>query len=124
MRLKPSTVRLIAFGNNQVSQLGVIDLDVTNKGITQKHEFYVTNTNGPVILGLSTCSDLNLITVNNEVKKRPSDANLRQTILREYSDVFDGIGCFERECKITLDPNVTPVVHPPRRVPVALRDSR
>ena len=91
MRLKPSTVRLIAFGNNQVSQLGVIDLDVTNKGITQKHEFYVTNTNGPVILGLSTCSDLNLITVNNEVKKRPLDANLRQTILREYSDVFDGI---------------------------------
>ena len=89
----PSTVRLIAFGNNQVSQL---DLDVTNKGITQKHEFYVTNTNGPVILGLSTCSDLNLITVNNEVKKRPSDANLRQTILCEYSDVFDGIGCFER----------------------------
>ena len=122
-RLKPSTVRLIAFGNNQVSQLGVIDLDVTNKGITQKHEFYVTNTNGPVLLGLSTCSDLNLITVNNEVKKRPSDANLRQTILREYSDVFDGIGCFERECKITLGPNVTPVVHPPRRVPVALRDA-
>ena len=35
-RLKPSTVCLIAFGNNQVSQLGVIDLDVTKKGITQK----------------------------------------------------------------------------------------
>ena len=83
----------------------------------------MTNTNGPVILGLSTCSDLNLITVNNEVKKRPSDANLHQTILREYSDVFDGIGCFERNCKITLDPNVAPVVHPPRRVPVALRDA-
>ena len=30
---------------------------------------------------------------------------------------------FECECKITLDPNVTPVVHPPRRVPVALRDA-
>ena len=97
--LNHQVFRLIAFGNNQVSQLGVIDLDVTNKGITQKHEFYVTNTNSPVILGLSTCSDLNLITVSNEVKKRPSDANLRQTILREYSDVFDGIGCFERECK-------------------------
>ena len=33
-----------------------------------------------------------------------------------------GIGLFPGECKIHLDPSVTPVVNPPRRIPVALRD--
>ena len=35
---------------------------------------------------------------------------------------FEGIGCFEGEFHITLDPTVPPVVHPPRRVPEALRE--
>ena len=58
-----------------------------------------------------------------QIEKCPQDKNLRQTILRTYADVFDGIGCFEHECKITLDPRAIPVVHPPRRVPVSLRDA-
>ena len=41
---------------------------------------------------------------------------------KKYSDVFDGIGQLPGECEIYLRPNATPVVHPPRRVPVALRD--
>jgi len=36
--------------------------------------------------------------------------------------VFEGIGLFPGECTIHLDPNITPVVHPPRRVPFALRE--
>ena len=34
-----------------------------------------------------------------------------------------GIGCFEGEYHITLDSTVQPIVHPPRRVPVALLES-
>ena len=43
-------------------------------------------------------------------------------MLQKYSDVFDGIGQLPGECEIYLKPDATPVVHPPRRVPVALRD--
>uniref|UniRef100_A0A3P9LL44 Gypsy retrotransposon integrase-like protein 1 n=1 Tax=Oryzias latipes TaxID=8090 RepID=A0A3P9LL44_ORYLA len=39
----------------------------------------------------------------------------------EFKDVFTGIGLFPGECTIHLDPKATPVVHPPRRVPHALR---
>jgi len=35
--------------------------------------------------------------------------------------VFSGIGCFEGEYSITVDTTVAPVIHPPRRVPVALQ---
>ena len=54
-------------------------------------------------------------------KPRGDDA-ARQTTLREYGDVFQGIGCFDGKFHIDIDPKVKPVVHPPRRVPFALRD--
>ena len=41
----------------------------------------------------------------------------------EYADVFEGLGEIKGvQHKIQIDPNATPVVHPPRRVPVALRE--
>ncbi len=46
----------------------------------------------------------------------------KQTVLSEYTDVFKGIGTFSGKCTIQIDPSAKPVVHPPRRVPVALRD--
>ncbi len=42
-------------------------------------------------------------------------------VLEEFADVFKGIGLFPGECTIHLDPHATPVVHPPRRIPLALR---
>lgn len=46
----------------------------------------------------------------------------RSSVLDEYSDIFQGIGLITGEATIHVDPNCTPKVHPPRRIPVALRD--
>ena len=35
---------------------------------------------------------------------------------------MNGIGKFEGEYHITADPSVTPVIHPPRRVPISLKN--
>lgn len=43
-------------------------------------------------------------------------------MLNELKYLFDGIGKIEGKYHITLDSNVTPVVHPPRRVPLTLKD--
>ena len=39
----------------------------------------------------------------------------------KYESLFDGIGCLQDKYKIKIDPSVTPVIHPPRRVPFALK---
>ena len=46
----------------------------------------------------------------------------KTAILSEYAYVFDGLGLIPGECKTHLNPNAVPVVHPLRRVPVAIRD--
>ncbi len=44
-------------------------------------------------------------------------------LIEQYPQVFkEGIGCLEGEHHIRIDPQHTPVQHPPRKVPVALRD--
>ena len=43
-------------------------------------------------------------------------------IQNEYSDLFHGIGRLPGKHKIHIDHNITPVVHPPRRLPITMRD--
>ena len=42
-------------------------------------------------------------------------------LLEEYKDIFGGLGELPGEYKIVTDNSVQPKIHPPRRVPVALR---
>ena len=44
-------------------------------------------------------------------------------LLEEFADLFDdGVGCMPGKYHIDSDPDETPVVHPPRKIPVALRE--
>jgi len=50
------------------------------------------------------------------------NADAKSELLCQYQDCFQGIGCFQGEFHIILDPMVLPVIHPPRWVPEALRE--
>ena len=41
--------------------------------------------------------------------------------MRDFEDVFTGLGCLLGEYHIEIDPNIRPVQHTPRRVPVPLK---
>ena len=41
-------------------------------------------------------------------------------LLDEYADVIEGLGKLAGQYKITVDETIKPVVHPPRRLPVAI----
>ena len=48
--------------------------------------------------------------------------NTTSDIFQEYVDVFEGIGCLDESYHIEIDLSVKPVIHPPRRVSVTLKD--
>ena len=63
-------------------------------------------------------------TKNPQSKQRPYPLT-KEYLLKEYEDVFTGIGCFHGlEYHIELDQDATPVQHPPRQVPVHLQLAR
>ncbi|XP_029648387.1 uncharacterized protein K02A2.6-like [Octopus sinensis] len=91
---------------------------------------------GPAILGLNTCKKLNIVSINGEVKATPSriDSDMhikdrppitnKKELMSMYPECFDDTaGCFVK-CRypITVDPNIKPIVHPPRRVSLELKE--
>ena len=95
--------------------------------------FYATDTPGPAIIGLPTSTDLKLLTLNfcieeNDPTPRKSTVSKEQPIkdkqdlISQYPECFNGVGKFQGEYHIVLDPNVPAVVHPPRRMPISLND--
>ena len=80
-------------------------------------EFYVVEINeAKPLIGLQTCCDLELISINNigEVQENQPD------LLAEYDDVFTGLGLVKGEYHIELSTDAKPTIHPPRKVPLSL----
>ncbi|VDI47522.1 Hypothetical predicted protein [Mytilus galloprovincialis] len=68
---------------------------------------------------------MNLVTINYD-NIQALDINeislSEKSVFRQYKDVFDGTGCLPGTYRLEIDETVRPVVHPPRKIPVALRD--
>ena len=69
-----------------------------------------------LFLGRSSCENMGLIQRINAIES--------VSILDEFPEVFQGLGCLLGEYHISVDPSVPPVVHPPRRVPHSKRVPR
>ena len=131
--LQRSNTRITAYGGSRIPQYGTCELMLDHRGKKQSATFFVVQSNAPLIIGLPTCRSLGLVTLNYAISTQHQavknndhcsvmgDMNGKCEILRKYADVFQGIGCLEGEYHITVDPSVPPVIHPPRRVPVALQ---
>ena len=125
-----SDVILTAYGGSQIKHHATVTVPCSYKG--EKASFYVTDTPGPAIIGLTTSTDLKLLTLNFSVEENdPTSPNntvsKEQPIkdkqdLSQYPECFIGVGKFQGEYHIVLDPNVPAVVHPPRRMPISLKD--
>ena len=88
-------------------------------------EFYVFRDNVRPLLGLESCLDLELITLNNKVEEiglNVDEVQEQVTLLDEFHGVCKGLGCVEGEYNIKLKANSHPTIHPQRNVPLRLID--
>jgi hypothetical protein len=74
------------------------------------------------ILGLPSCCQLDIIRRVDAISSSPTPASQSMTdLLTEFAEVFTGLGRFPGQYHIVLADNAVPVIHPPRRVPLALQ---
>lgn len=94
-------------------------------GKTENFDFYVVDMDQTPILSAEACEKLGLLTVNVVHKLTTMSSQFkpmsREQIIDEFKDVFEGLGEFEVEYHIELDPTVKPVQRQPRKVPQALK---
>ena len=126
---------LTAYGGTHIKQYGICTIQCEYKGAQATANFFVTQAEGPAIIGLPTSLQLKLVTLNCALQKEarvspaPKGVDTRskpikdkEDLIAQYPECFDGIGKFEGKYHITVDPSVPPVIHSPRRVPISMKD--
>lgn len=58
----------------------------------------------------------------NSVDNCTTETLTEKQLLAEYGDVFTGDGLLKGDYHLDIEPNSKPIIHPPRRVPVAIRN--
>jgi hypothetical protein len=120
--MKPTASTLLAYNNTKIKPLGVASLTVTWKGVGHQLTFYIVPHDAATILGLPTCCQLDIIRRVDAISASPTPASQSTTgLLTEFAEVFTGLGRFPGQYHIVLADNAVPVIHPPRRVPLALQ---
>jgi len=127
-KLTHRRVQLVTYGGKSWSTVGECELKIRIKNKTHLLKCLVIDLQAHPLLSLKSCEDLGLVRVLdcdqyvNNVSVAAAEDNNDEELLKEFEDVFTGLGCLEGEYKIVMDETVRPVVRSPRRVPAAVRD--
>ena len=140
--LQRTATRLIMHNKAEVKPLGQVWLDVERTGVTHKLRFIVVQAKVTPLLSLQSCLDMKFVkildcdtlnTVTQDPAEMPDKEQVTQPrkrqemetdlVLRNFPDVLTGLGTLPGEYHIQVDATVPPVVHAPRKVPVALRET-
>ena len=114
VQMSPTNIKLTAYNGSPIDVIGKCVTNVTKQGKSYPVQFIVTSNDTIPILGLKTCTDMNLI-------KRIMNVTNHNDYVVQYKHCFGPIGKLPGIHHITLEENAKPVVQPPRRIPVALQ---
>ena len=94
-------------------------------------EFFLTDTNGPAILGFPHSRQLKLVRLHCAIDKGTcsshdtddhSPVKLVENLKQLYADRFNSLGNFPETYHIVIDPNVLPTIHAPCKYPIQMKD--
>lgn len=106
--LQKADVALRSYSGHKIQPEGMITLPLTCNNREHSVQFYIVETRSQSVLSGETSEKIGLIKRINGLEA-------------EYPEVFEGLGCLPGTYHIKIDPNVTPVVQPPKRIPISLK---
>ena len=124
--LQASKVKLRLFNGAVMKPVGEVALNVQKEGQSPHMlKFQVIEGDSKPLLSAETCETLELLKINcnptpqvNSICENQTNLT-KEKILQDYKDVFEGLGNIGK-ASLTVDPEVMPVHHAPRRIAVTL----
>lgn len=123
-KVRANKVNLRTYDNKPIHTKGVCRASLSCNGKKVNALFVLVDGLRQPLLGLTTCIALGLIkrvhVINKEKVTQKEKPNATDWV-KEYNDVFKGIGHLPGEQKIRLRADAEPVIHPARKMLVALK---
>ena len=117
--LEHTVVKLKGVGGHNVTVNGKCCIEAQFCRVSLTDTFYVVPGVKCSLLGKLLCEKLHLVKLVCAVENCETGCN---TIVENFKDVFEGLGCIPGEHSIVTDETVLPVIHPCRKVPFALQE--
>ena len=120
--LKPTKTVLIAYEGVRLDPEGTLTLTCWTSKAQAELTFYVSRHSTVPILGREACEELSLIKrvdIDTLAVRHPAT---KEELISQHPSVFNGLSEFDGEYHIPTDPNVTPVIHGCRKIPLAFMD--
>ena len=118
--LQDSPVTLVSFDNSRIKPVGQVCLkaECAENGKNVKLNFHVTDHSDTAVLGKKACAELNLVQrINVSNIKTKTVVSDKTALLKEYVDVFQGLGEYDKEYDIQLKKDAVPIIQPMRKFP-------
>jgi hypothetical protein len=114
------TIRIKAFGGDSFDTMGTVNLQCEHDKVVYHITFHVVDRQVTTLLGLPDTMKLNIIQLSKEVYQVLPEKHAPE--IDEYRDVFDDkIGELPVQYKMKINTEATPVVKPPRKIPLAMK---
>ena len=120
--LKHTKVVLVSFTGSKTKPIGKCQILCSHNSVKYELTFFIVDIKCMPLLSKNACKLLGLVKFIDQAKSEPHTEISNDKILQKYKDVFEGLGCLEGELHLEVDSSASPVAHPPRKVPDALRD--
>ena len=114
--LQPEASQLKYYDESIINTLDNCTLECNYQSKTYQLSLKVIDGDHQLLLSGITCTELGLITVH-------AVCNITSAkLIKQYDDVFKGLGCLGDEYHIDIDKSIPLIEHVPRRVPVAMKE--
>jgi hypothetical protein len=124
--LKPDAP-LRSYSGHLIEPVGAVHLTCARSNQNYNVKFYIVDRDVQLVIGAKTCQVMKLVKCIHAISPNENPPNKTNTCLpvdveKEYPDLFKGLGYLPGTHTIRVDETITPVVHPPRKIPIALKD--
>lgn len=117
--VKKTSTRLKSFGGSVIQPIGKIIVECKRKKECFPIEFEIVEHDHIPLLSAKTCEDMGFIKISSTIRQLNDATKDANDIVNEFSDVFEGLGCFAGKVKLEVYENAMPVVQKPRRIATA-----
>ena len=107
--LQKSDTALRSYSGHRIEPRGTITFPLEWEDNSHSVLFYIVETQSQSVLSGETCENIGLLKRINSIEQ-------------DFPEIFEGLGCLPGTYHIKIDPNATPVVQPPRRVLITMKD--
>ena len=120
-----SNTRLYTYNDQELKQYGTVTIPCQYKDSEWSDQvFFIVDVQGPGLLSLKASTTMGIVKLNCSVSvsSRPV-INSVEDLKMSFPDQFDRVGCLPGKVHLVVDPDVPPHIDPPRKTPIALKDT-